>query len=260
MKKTLRSIAASTIAALALVGCSSSASDSAKKIESEGKIRVGIEGTFVPYGYHDPSGKLVGFEVEIAKQIAKYMGVKPEFIETKWDSLIAGLDTNKYDIVINNINPTEERKQKYDFTKPYALSRPQILTKEDSDINSLADIKGKKCAQTPSSDYGQTAAKAGANVVPSQGFSESTQLIANGQADCTVNDVVTVAAFLKGSSQKGFRAVDVPDAEPVKIAIMLPKHQEELKEKLNASISKGQDNGAFSLIFIQQIGEDISPK
>ncbi|MDR4156899.1 hypothetical protein, partial [Bacillus cereus] len=69
-----------------------------------------------------------------------------------------------------------------------------------------------------------------------------------------------VAAFLKKNSQKGFRAMDVPDAEPVKIAIMLPKHQEELKKKLNASISKGQDNGAFSLIFIQQIGEDISPK
>ncbi|MDK8099619.1 hypothetical protein HMPREF3152_06495 [Actinomyces sp. HMSC06A08] len=260
MKKILRFFAAGAVAAIALSGCSSNASDPVKKIESEGKIRVGIEGTFVPYGYHDNSGKLVGFEVEIAELIAKDLKVKPDFVETKWDSLIAGLDTNKYDLVINNINPTEERKQKYDFTTPYAISRPQILVKKGSGITKLADLKSKKCAQTPSSDYGQTAKKAGAEIVPSQGFSESTQLLVNGQADCTVNDVVTIADYLKKNKDKPLEAVSVPEAEPVKISIMLAKKQDSLKKKLNESITKGLQNGSYAKIFDKYIGEDISPK
>ncbi|MDE1655726.1 transporter substrate-binding domain-containing protein [Actinotignum sanguinis] len=258
MKKIFKVLAAGLAAVTVLSGCGAK-KDSLAQIEETGKIKVGIEGTFVPYGYHDKSGKLVGFEVEIAQLIAQDLGVEPEFVETKWDSLIAGLDTGKYDIVTNNINPTEERRKKYDFTAPYAISRSEILVKKGSGITKLEDLKGKKCAQTPSSDYGQTAAAAGADIVPSQGFSESTQLVINGQADCTVNDVVTVSDFLKKTSATDLDGIKVPGAEPVQISVMLAKGSEPLKEKLNESIAKGLSNGSYAKIFEKYIGEDISP-
>ena len=94
-----------------------------ESIKSAGKIRIGVEGTYRPYTYHDASGKLAGFEYDIAETLAKDLGVTAEYIETPWDSLIAGVDAGRYDIVLNNVAPTEERKKKYDFSVPYAHSR-----------------------------------------------------------------------------------------------------------------------------------------
>ncbi|EPD31979.1 hypothetical protein HMPREF9306_01537 [Propionimicrobium lymphophilum ACS-093-V-SCH5] len=258
MKKIFSSGAIALALTLAFSGCS--APDSSTDTPSGQTLRVGLEGTFAPYGYHDASDQLVGFEVEIAKQIAKDLDVEPEFIETKWDSLIAGLDSDRYDIVINNINPTPERQAKYDFTDPYAISRAQILVRKDSGITKLEDLDGKKCGQTPSSDFGQTAAKAGATLLPTQGFSESAQLVINGQADCTVNDVVTASHYLKNANSDQLTSVTISDAEPVINAIMLPKNHEELKKKLNASIEKGLADGSYKSIFEKYIGEDISPQ
>ena len=80
---------------------SAGSDDALAKIRKDGVIRIGMEGTFRPYGYHDSSGKLVGFEKEIADLIAADLGVRAEYVETQWDSLIAGVDAGRYDIVIN---------------------------------------------------------------------------------------------------------------------------------------------------------------
>ena len=97
-----------------------------QSIRDKGKLRIGMEGTFRPYGYHD-GGKLVGFEKEIGDLIAADLGVEPQYVETQWDSLIAGVDAGRYDIIINNISATSERRKKFDFSVPYAESRGCLL-------------------------------------------------------------------------------------------------------------------------------------
>src|SRR5690606_2700885 len=82
-------------------------------IKSAGALKIGTEGTYAPFTYHDADGKLVGFDVEIGEAVAEKLGVKAEFLEGKWDGLIAGLDANRYDTVINQVGITEERKKKY---------------------------------------------------------------------------------------------------------------------------------------------------
>src|SRR5690606_25818693 len=86
------------------------------KIKEAGVFRIGTEGTYAPFTYHDTDNKLVGFDVEIGREIAKRLGVEAKFEEGKWDGLIAGLDANRYDAVINQVGITEERKKKYDFS------------------------------------------------------------------------------------------------------------------------------------------------
>src|SRR5699024_9555887 len=75
------------------------------ELKQKGSLTIGLEGTCAPYSYRK-DGKLTGFEVELGKDIAKQMGLKAKFVPTKWDGLIEGVNTGKYDIVLNNITVT----------------------------------------------------------------------------------------------------------------------------------------------------------
>ena len=76
---------------------------------------VGTEGTYSPFSYHGADNKLTGFDVEIAEAVGKELGVKTQFVETKWDAIIAGLDAKRFDVIFNQVGITDERKAKYDF-------------------------------------------------------------------------------------------------------------------------------------------------
>jgi L-cystine transport system substrate-binding protein len=71
------------------------------KVKDDGKLLIGTEGTFAPFTFHDESGKLTGFDVEIATEVAKRLGVNPEFKETQWDAIFAGLDAKRFDMIAN---------------------------------------------------------------------------------------------------------------------------------------------------------------
>src|SRR6202008_4976916 len=101
-------------------------------IKSAGVFKIGTEGTYAPFTYHNDSGKLVGFDVEIGEAIAAKLGVKPEFVEGKWDGLIAGLDAKRYDAVINEVAITDARKVKYDFSDPYIVSHAALIVRSDN--------------------------------------------------------------------------------------------------------------------------------
>lgn len=150
------------------------------RIQESGTVRIGVEGTYRPYAFHDDSGELVGFEKEIADAIAEGLGATPEFIETEWDSLIAGLDVDRYDLVINNVGITEEREQAYAFSEPYAQSIGRIAVPEDSDIETVEDLEGAQAAQTATSNWAQQMEELGADVVPVQGFAEAIELVLQG--------------------------------------------------------------------------------
>ena len=150
--------------ALSLAGCSSSKSASSaaanklETVQSNGKLVVALEGAWQPWSFHDESDTLVGYDVEVATEIAKKLGVEPQFVDGEWDGLLAGLDAGRYDIMVNGVDITPERAEKYDFSTPYAFNRTAVITKADDDsINTLEDLKGKKTANTISSTYAELA-------------------------------------------------------------------------------------------------------
>lgn len=163
------------------------AADDLSHIKSSGVFRVGTEGTYAPFTYHDETGRLTGFDVDIATAIAQRLGVKPQFVEGKWDGLIAGLDVNRYDAVVNEVAITDARKAKYDFSAPYITSRAVLIVRaDDTTIRSFDDLKGRKSANTLTSNFGKLAAAHGADVVAVQGFNESIDLLTSGRVDATV--------------------------------------------------------------------------
>ncbi|MDI1332939.1 cystine ABC transporter substrate-binding protein [Pseudomonas sp.] len=130
-----------------------------QKIKDAGVINVGLEGTYPPFSFVDADGKLAGFEVEFSEALAKELGVKVKLQPTKWDGILAALESKRLDAVINQVTISEERKKKYDFSEPYTVSGIQalVLTKKAAELNikSAADLAGKKVGVGLGTNYEQ---------------------------------------------------------------------------------------------------------
>ena len=122
---------------LMLAGCApkgeDKGGDALARIQAKGEITVALEGTWSPWGYHDQSGELVGYDVEVARAIAEKLGVKAAFVEGEFNGLLAGLEAGRYDIMVNGVEIDEARKEKYDFSAPYAYNRTVVITRADDD-------------------------------------------------------------------------------------------------------------------------------
>lgn len=126
---------------------------------------IGTEGTFAPFSYHDDNDNLVGYDVEVSEALAKELGVKVKFVEVKWDSLIAGLDSDKYD-----------------FSIPHTYSYPAIITKKDNtEITKMRDIKGRKFSQTGSSNFSKIVEKYNGEIVATNVWNENVSLVEQGR-------------------------------------------------------------------------------
>lgn len=101
-----------------------------KKVKERGTLIVGLEGTYPPFSFQGEDGKLTGFEVEFADALAQHMGVKAKLQPTKWDGMLASLESKRIDVAINQVTISPERQKKYDFSTPYTVSGIQALTKK----------------------------------------------------------------------------------------------------------------------------------
>ena len=97
-----------------------------QKIRTRGTMRVGIS-VFVPWAMHNQGNELIGYEVDVAKKLAKDIGVEVEFVETSWASIITGLLKEEYDIIISGLSLTPERALLINFSQPYGYSASTII-------------------------------------------------------------------------------------------------------------------------------------
>jgi cystine transport system substrate-binding protein len=205
-------VTAAAAATLALAACGSGSGgggdegtatgDSAlAAVQESGVLRVGTEGTYAPFTFHDASDdELTGYDVEVITAVAENLGVEPEFSETTWDSIFAGLEAGRYDVIANQVSITEERTAKYDFSEPYTVSTGVAVVPADStDITSIADVAGLTTAQSATSNWTQVATEAGATVESVEGFTQAIALLKQGRIDLTFNDNLAVLDYLKSS-------------------------------------------------------------
>nr|WP_243278073.1 transporter substrate-binding domain-containing protein [Clostridium yunnanense] len=134
--------------AFSVVGCSNKSEATVDKIKKSGKLVIGTSADYAPYEFHKSiNGKdtIVGFDIEIAKAIAKKLGVEVEISDMKFDGLVAALKTNKVDLVISGMNPTEDRKKSVDFSKIYYTATQYVLVRSEdkAKYSSLDSLAGK---------------------------------------------------------------------------------------------------------------------
>lgn len=228
------------------------------KIKADGKIRVGTEGTYAPFTFHDNTGKLTGFDVEIAEEVAKRLGVKPEFVETKWDGMFAGLDSKRFDAVVNEVTIKEDRLKKYDFSDPYIVSRAVlIVNSENNDIKAFADLKDKKSGQSLTSNLAEIAKSNGANIVQVDGFNQAIDLLTSKRIDATINDSLSFLDFKKQKPDATIKVVNEMKTTD-QSGILFNKGNKELVDAVNKALSDMKADGTYLKISQKWFGEDVS--
>ncbi|GAA0136453.1 amino acid ABC transporter substrate-binding protein [Paenibacillus sp. YSY-4.3] len=227
-------------------------------IKASGKIRIGTEGTYAPFTYHDKDGKLTGFDVELAQEVAKRLGVEAEFIETPWDGIFAGLDAKRFDTVFNQVTIREDRKEKYDFSDPYIVSRAVLIVREDNnDITTFADLKGKKAGQSLTSNLTDIARDNGAEIVGTEGFNQAIDLLLSKRIDATVNDGLSYLDLKKQKSDVPLKVVDeLPEA--AESAALFNKGNDELAAAVNEALAAIKEDGTYLEISNKYFGADVS--
>ncbi len=245
-------------------GCSSDKKQEEKdllaQIKEKGTIVIATEGMWKPWTYHDDDDILTGFDVELGKLIAEKLGVTAEFAESEFNSGLAGVDSKRYDIMINGIDITESRKEKYDFSDPYCYNHTALIVlKDNNDITSFEDLKGKKTANTLQSSYAALAESFGAEVTGVNDFSETIQLLTTGRIDATLNDYMTYLDYMTSNPDANIKVAAVyQDATSVAIVMRKGEETTTLREAINQALQELRDDGTLTNLSIKYFGEDIT--
>ena len=259
---TLSGCSNSSTSTAASSGASSAAGSSADQlaaIQASGKLIVALEGAWQPWSYHDESDTLVGYDVEVSRAIAEKLGVEPEYVESDWDSLFAGLDAGRYDMVCNGVEVTEERAKTYAFTTPYGYIHTALAVRKDNeDIHSFEDLKGKTTANSLASTYMELAESYGATVQGIDTLEETIQLLTAGRIDATLNADVSFYDYLNVHPDADFKLV-AQTAEASHVAIPVLKSEDTAYlDALNTAIEELRADGTLKTLSEKYFGQDIS--
>ena len=239
---------------------STGAADQLAAIQANGKLVVALEGAWQPWSYHDESDTLVGYDVEVSRAIAEKLGVEPEYVESDWDSLFAGLDAGRFDIVCNGVEVTEERAKTYDFTTPDGSIHTALAVRKDNeDIKSFEDLKGKTTANSLASTYMELAESYGATVQGIDTLEETIQLLTAGRIDATLNADVSFYDYLNVHPDADFKLVaQTEDASHVAIPVRKGDDSASLLEAINTAIEELRADGTLKALGEKYFGQDIS--
>ncbi|WP_273456601.1 transporter substrate-binding domain-containing protein [Nevskia ramosa] len=175
------------------------------QIIKRGELRVGLEAGYLPFEMRDKRGEIIGFDVDLAKLMARYMGVKVSFVNTQWDGIIPALLTDKFDILMSGMTITPERNLQVNFARPYiTIGQTILLAKKHADtVKSVKDLNDPKYViATKLGTTGDIAAKRFLGKAKLKTFeteADAALEVRNGRADAFVYDlpfnVVYIAQF-----------------------------------------------------------------
>jgi cystine transport system substrate-binding protein len=236
-------------------------SDLLNEIKTAGVIKVGLMGTYAPYNFLNENKEIDGFDADIAKEVAKRLGVKVEFAPQEFSGLIPSLQAGKIDAIISQVTITDERKQQIDFTQPYITNQVKIIVKEDNDsITKLEDFKGKNIGVglgTNDESYLRN------DVLPQVGNFEiktyddvitSLQDLNAGRIDATINNLYALKPIV---DKNGYKIKAVGDAiKSDQAGIAIRKDNPEFLTALDQALTDMKADGTYNTIFKKWFGEE----
>lgn len=236
------------------------AADLLARIRDRGSITIAMEGTWAPWTYHDEHDELVGYDVEVGRLIAEKLGVEPNFVEGEWDGLLAGLDAGRYDIMVNGVDITPDRAEKYDFSTPYAYNRTAVIVRGGSDeIQAMEDLAGRHTANTISSTYAELAEQYGAEVTGVDDLNQTFELLLSGRIDATLNAEVTYYDYMKAHPDADLKiAVLTEDASQVAIPMRKGGETAALREAIDEALGELRGSGELAALSEKYFGTDLS--
>ncbi|ACQ69204.1 MULTISPECIES: transporter substrate-binding domain-containing protein [Exiguobacterium] len=269
MKRTTKGLAATLFLAIPLAACGDDSTDQAdttrwEEIQEEGTLTVGTAGTLYPASFREEeSDTLTGFDVELMKEIAKRLDLEIEFKEMAFDNMLTSVQNGQIDVAANDISVTEDRKEKFAFSKPYKYTYgTAIVRKSDlSGIESLEDLKGKKAAGEATTVFMDVAREYGAEEVIYDNATNDQYLrdVSTGRTDVILNDY-----YLQTLALAFFPEFDItihPDIayNPQEVAFLMDKENDELQENIDRVLDEMLEDGTVKELSEQFYnGADVS--
>ncbi|MBR2757035.1 MAG: transporter substrate-binding domain-containing protein [Exiguobacterium sp.] len=269
MKRTTKGLAATLFLAIPLAACGDDSTNQAdttrwEEIQEEGTLTVGTAGTLYPASFREEeSDSLTGFDVELMKEIAKRLDLEIEFKEMAFDNMLTSVQNGQIDVAANDISVTEDRKEKFAFSKPYKYTYgTAIVRKSDlSGIESLEDLKGKKAAGEATTIFMDVAREYGAEEVIYDNATNDQYLrdVSTGRTDVILNDY-----YLQTLALAFFPEFDItihPDIayNPQEIAFLMDKENDELQENIDRVLDEMLEDGTVKELSEQFYnGADVS--
>ena len=233
-----------------LFACSNTQSQGVEAIKAKGKLVVALNPEFAPFEYQklvDGKNQIVGSDVELAKAIAKELGVEVEFSPMSFDNVLASLDSGKADLAISGVSKTEERSQVYDFSIPYYTSKNKVIVRKSELTNyqSVKDLAQKKVGAQKGSIQ-ETLAKETLQDSSLVSLPKNGNLITDlksGQLDAVILKEPVAKGFVENNPDLAIAEFDFDNDKEDSYAVAMKKDSKELKEAVDKTIQKLKDSG-----------------
>jgi polar amino acid transport system substrate-binding protein len=245
------------------VGCASKdkADNSLEEIKNKGEFIVGLDDNLPPMGFRGENGQIVGFDIDLANEAAKRMGVKAVFKPVDWDGVVLSLNNKDIDVIWNGLTITEKRQKQIDFSKPYLENRQVLVVKSDSTIKNEKDLKDKVLGiQLGSSS--EIALNSKPDVVKSlkevRKFSNNTEALMDLKAsrvDAVLVDEVVGRYYI--SKQPNVYKVLSEDLGKELYGVGIRKNDKTFKEELDKVLDEMKKDGTAAKISEKWFGENI---
>jgi polar amino acid transport system substrate-binding protein len=226
----------------------------------DGTLMVGVEIGYPPMEYYDTDGVTpIGFDIEVAKAVADYLGLQVEYVDTAWDGIFAGVNVDKYDCIISSVSITDDRKESLLLTSPYVGNQLVLLTPVDSEITSLETLSGHSTcvqAETTADDYmKEHAAELGCDLNQYDKVLNCFDELKTGRVDSVFVDSV-VASYYLGEDANAYHTVwQNTELEPIGIA--LKKGNDALANKIDEALEALTQDGTLIEISQKFFGDDL---
>lgn len=234
--------------------------DSLQRVIDAGALTVVGSGGFPPFNFIDDNGDVIGFDVDVGREIASRLGVELNYVTGEWSGLIEGLRNGRYDAILGSMAITDERLKSVNFTQPYYYSGAQLVVNSDSGIADPDQMSGGTIAVVTATNYMEDAEKLGAEVKMYDDDNSTLLELRNGRVDGVITDkmVVLIARKNMEGGSTLTLAGDVLRSENIGIAVN--KEDDELLEAVDKILAEMHEDGTLSRISEKWLGADVTTK
>ncbi|MBO7173945.1 MAG: basic amino acid ABC transporter substrate-binding protein [Burkholderiaceae bacterium] len=243
------------LVAAAAVATMATGAASAAQVE----YTVGTGATYRPFEFQTPNKEIVGFDIDLMKEIAKAQGFKVQFINTLWGVIFESVKNGDRDIIMSGITITPQRQENVDFSYPYFAAHQLILTQKNVHVKSVADLKGKNVAVVANS-AGDIAAskvfgKASKNIKRFDNTPLALEELSAGGVDAAIGDVGVFAYYALQNPEKQFNMARDPSFEDQYFGIAVRKGNTKVLNEINEGLKKVIASGAYAKVYAKWFGE-----